>query len=371
LVFALAAGAGVAGASRSAGELPAKTWEVIEVADGVWGFVWREPLRDPIEGNALFIVNQHDVVVVDTGLFPSSARLMAAELRKLTDAPVRYVVNTHWHDDHHGGNQVYRELWPEAEIVAHPYTREDALELSHRPRPGILAGYGEQAETYRRWLERGSDDDGKALDAARRERVEQVIALLELAREELGGIEATLPDLVVEDRLVLHRRSGGELGGERTIEIRWPGLGNTRGDLIVLLPRERLVAIGDLVVYPIPFGIGSHYREWAGTLEALAALEVDVLFPGHGPPLRDRSYLREVRDLLRDLVGQVDVAVAEGLTLDQTREKVTLGEWKTRLAHGDAELERAFDAFFVGPAVQRAWELAKGVAPAAEGLRRD
>jgi glyoxylase-like metal-dependent hydrolase (beta-lactamase superfamily II) len=287
---------------------------------------------------------------------------MAAELRKLTDRPVRYVVNTHWHDDHHGGNQVYRELWPDVEIVSHRLTRQDALELSHAPRPDILAGYTEQVATYRRWVEQGHDDAGKAVDADRRGRIERLNALLELMVVELGKIVATPPDLVLEDSIVLHR-------GERTIEIRWLGLGNTRGDLVVFLPRERIVATGDLLVHPVPFGIGSNYREWVATLETLDGLDADILFPGHGPPLRDRAYLHTVRDLLAELVARVDAALADGLTLEQTQERVTLADWRVRLAHGDPLLERAFDAFFVQPAVKRAWEIGSGVAVPAEGLR--
>jgi hypothetical protein len=60
--------------------------------------------------------------------------------------------------------------------------------------------------------------------------------------------------------------------------------------------------------------------------------------------------------------------VAEGLTLEQTQERVTLADWKKRFAGNDTAVERAFQSFFVEPAVQRAWEIANGVAAAAEGV---
>jgi glyoxylase-like metal-dependent hydrolase (beta-lactamase superfamily II) len=364
LAVAGCASAAAAPGETAAGVLPPKAWEVVTLAEGVHGFVWTEPLADPVEGNALFIVNDADVVVVDSGLFPSSARTMAAELRKLTDKPVRYVINTHWHDDHHLGNQVYRELWPGVEFVAHRWTREDARTLTHEARPAVLESYREQVATVRRWLEQGHDDDGKQIDEARRGRIARFIALLELAEVELGAVVPTLPDLVFDDALVLHR-------GERTIEVRFLGLGNTRGDVVVALPREGIVATGDLVVHPVPFGIGSNYRQWIATLETLDARPEPVLFPGHGPVMRDRTYLRQVRDLLRGLVAEVDAAVADGLSLEQTQERVTLAAWKSGFAHGDPAAERAFDAFFVQPAVKRAWEIATGVAEPAEGLRRE
>jgi glyoxylase-like metal-dependent hydrolase (beta-lactamase superfamily II) len=125
------------------------------------------------------------------------------------------------------------------------------------------------------------------------------------------------------------------------------------------------------VVHPVPFGIGSNYRQWIDTLETLDARPEPVLFPGHGPVLRDRTYLRQVRDLLRGLVAEVDAAVADGLSLEQTQERVTLAAWKSGFAHGDPAAERAFDAFFVQPAVKRAWEIATGVAEPAEGQRRE
>ena len=118
-------------------DVPAKQFEIEKLADGVYGFVWKGLLENPINGNSLFIINDSDVVVVDTSNFPSTARVMLAELRKLTDKPVRYVVNTHWHDDHHGGNFVFREAYPGVEIVAHRgHARRHAHPVLRRSREG-------------------------------------------------------------------------------------------------------------------------------------------------------------------------------------------------------------------------------------------
>src|SRR5512144_2408722 len=108
--------ASLAAARARADGLPAKPYEVVRLAEGVYAFLWKDPLQNVVESNSLFVINDQDVLVVDTGIVPSTARVMAEELKKLTDRPVRYVVNTHWHDDHHGGNEVYRELWPSVEF---------------------------------------------------------------------------------------------------------------------------------------------------------------------------------------------------------------------------------------------------------------
>jgi glyoxylase-like metal-dependent hydrolase (beta-lactamase superfamily II) len=348
---------GVLAGALAAADVRQKPFEILTLAEGVYGFVWTEPLPELVEGNALFIVNDHDVVVVDTSNFPSSARRMVAELRKLTDKPVRYVVNTHWHDDHHGGNFVYREAWPAVEFIGHRDTRVDILNKSYASRPKDLADIERSAQTVERWIAAGKDDAGKPMDEQRKARARSFIAEGRSAIQELRTVQEAPPDLTLEDRLVLHR-------GRRTIELLWLGRGNTRGDVVVLLPRERIVATGDLLVYPIPFAFFSYYEEWTATLGKLDALPADLLFLAHGHPQRDRAYLRQVQSLLGALVERTRAAAAEGLGVEQAKQKVTLADWKERFAGDDPARIRAFDSFFVEPAVERAFRQAKGDAAA-------
>ncbi len=324
-----------------------KAWDIVTLAEGVHGFVWRDPLADPIEGNALFIVNDEDVVVVDSGLLPSSARIMARELGKLTTKPVRYVVNTHWHNDHVGGNGVYRELWPGVEFVSHEDTRTDILEQVYAPMAANLEANRRTTETYAKSVESGLDGDGKPLAPERRQRLAEVVAMYRAALPDLAEVKREPPAVTFRDRLVLRR-------GERTIEIRWLGLANTRGDAVVFLPKERIVATGDLLVWPVPFMFGSYYAAWIETLAALDALPADTLFLAHGAPQRDRAYLRQVRELLGEIVAQARKAAASGLPPEEARKRVDLSAWRARFAGGDAKLERAFDAFVAAPAIERA-----------------
>ena len=71
-------------------QLPPKKLDIVKLADGVYAFIWPEETKDPIESNSLVVINDDDVLVVDTGLFPSTARRLAGEIKKLTDKPVRY-----------------------------------------------------------------------------------------------------------------------------------------------------------------------------------------------------------------------------------------------------------------------------------------
>ena len=357
IVLALVLAIGAAAPHASASEPPpAKELEVSKLADGVYALIWKDPLQDPIEGNSLVIVNDEDVVVVDSALFPSSTKRMIAELKRITDKPVRYVINTHWHDDHHDGNYLYRELWPQVEFIAHSATPPLIREHTYKPRPGILEEYRQGVERYKRWSATGLDDEGQPLEERRRKRAGELVPLLELAVAELSAMREMAPSLTFADRLVLER-------GARTIEVRWLGRGNTAGDAVVFLPKERIVASGDLVVYPIPFCFGSYYAQWIETLGALDALEADVLVPGHGPVMRDREYLHTVQELLRAIVAAAEQAVREGLTLEQAQERIKLPEWRARLAGDDEARGRAFDAYVLAPAVERAYRQAKGEDP--------
>jgi glyoxylase-like metal-dependent hydrolase (beta-lactamase superfamily II) len=352
---------GAAGPQLAAQGIPLKPYEIVKLADGVYGFQWKDPTQDPIEGNALFIINERDVVVVDAALFPSTARRMAAALKRLTTKPVRYVVNTHWHDDHHNGNQVYRELWPAVEFIAHRDTREDMYTGTYDVRAEDVARMTADAERYERWSRAGKDDDGKPLDDGRRKRLADRAALYRAAAPEIRSVRTTPPDLTFKDRLVLQR-------GNRTIELRWLGRGNTRGDIVVFLPQERIVEAGDLLVQPIPFAFGSYYEDWIATLGRLDSLPADVIVPGHGGVQRDRTYLRQVQALLQALVDRVKAQVAAGATLEEAQAKVTLTDWKAIFAGDDPRKQAMFDADFVAPAVERAWRQAKGEPDALKGV---
>jgi cyclase len=332
-----------------------KQYEVIPLAEGVHAFVWKDVLKNPIEGNAMFIINQHDVVVVDTAFFEESARVMAAELKKLTPLPVRYVINTHWHDDHHGGNAVYKDLWPGAEVISHRDTRADIVDKTYGTRTKNIARVEDQLKKFERWLAEGKDDEGKPVDESRRTRIADVAAFYRESNPKLRALRESPPDITMTDLLVLER-------GERRIEIRWLGLGNTRGDVVVFLPKERIVASGDLFVLPVPFAFGSYYEQWAQTLGRLDALEADVIMPGHGPVQRDRVALREIRALLTEFVAEVKKAAAEGLSLEETRKRVALKDWREKFAGTDESRQRAFGAFVLDAAMERMYRQAKGEA---------
>ena len=123
VVLSLLVASGVSGAQPPS---PSE-YEVVKLAEGVYGFMWKAVPISP-EPNVLIVVNDDDVLVVDADMFPSSAKTIVQEIRKLTPKPVRYLVNTHWHDDHVFGNATFKDAWPGVHVIGHMNTRIDAAD---------------------------------------------------------------------------------------------------------------------------------------------------------------------------------------------------------------------------------------------------
>ena len=111
-ILTLAGTVAVAGQPARPPQAATRGFTIETLADGVYAVVRREPAGLATHANNVFIVNDEDVMVVDTSQSLALTREVLAELQKSPSKPVRYVINTHWHDDHYIGDQVYRDAFP-------------------------------------------------------------------------------------------------------------------------------------------------------------------------------------------------------------------------------------------------------------------
>lgn len=323
--------------------------DLVKVAEGVYAAVRREPPGLMFNSNTVFIVNDEDVVVVDTNLSPASARENLAALRRLTKKPVRYVVNTHWHDDHIAGNEVYRAAFPAAEFIGHASTLTDLPTVGAANRQGTLTGGPPFVAQIRGLMSQNKSLTGGALTEEERASYASDIRMAERYFAEAPNFNLVLPTLTVESRLTLHR-------GRRVIDIRHFGRGHSGADLVVHLPREGIVIAGDLVVWPVPLvGSTSFPTEYRASLERMLELRPTIIIPGHGRVLRDDSYARQLVRLLASLSEQTAASVSRGETLEQARRAVDLEEFR-KLFAGDSQLRSFIFSFYVaGPGVAAAY----------------
>jgi glyoxylase-like metal-dependent hydrolase (beta-lactamase superfamily II) len=322
----------------------AAAFDIVQLSEGVYAALVQPMPPMYVFANALIVVDDDGVTVVDTHQSPSAAEALLAEIRKLTDKPVRVVINTHWHGDHVYGNHAYREQFPEVIFVGHQTIREDMLELGEAMRTDELESLPASIRDRETWLSTGVGPDGTPLTDELRERIDYSRRVRTGYLEELKGLELVVPGLTFAREVTLHRPG-------RTIRLLHFGRAHTRGDVVVHLPEERILAVGDLVEDAFPYFGHAYPSGWADVLDAIGRIDASVILPSHGPVLLDRELVDLETSMMRTLVDEVGRAVAAGKTLEQTQAEVTLSEF---IAHFPGSGEG------VAAAVERAYREASG-----------
>ncbi len=275
---------------------------VRQVRPGVYFAVGRQGRL--VGANSVFVVTDRDVILVDDHITPRAARALVAEIRSVTDKPLRYVVNTHFHYDHVSGNTIFG---PEVEIVSHPATRQRLLGGGAQMVRDQLAAAERQVAALRARRDTTRGDSARAaLDLA--------LAEWTVYAEEYRTLRLVLPTLTADSGLVFHR------GGGQELRVFWLGRGHTAGDVVVQMPREGLLLSGDLITNTQgpPFAADGYAGEWAATLRRLGALVGDSTetLPGHGEPFRGGARYRATADLFDDVWAQARAIAARALPPD-------------------------------------------------------
>ena len=324
------------------------TFTITRVGQGVIAFIAPDSRSAFVTGNTTLVIGRDAALVVDAGHFPSLTRKLIAEIRRQSPVPVRYLVNTHWHEDHVAGNAEFVKAFPGLVIVGTTATRDTIVSKV----PGMIAdevaSYPGFLTELRRMIAAGTRPDGSPIPPFSLEYNRNEANDLERAIGELRQVVVTPPTRAFDRELTLDL-------GRRTVELRFLGLGNTPGDAVVWVPDARVVATGDLLVAPTPYAFGSFIGAWPATLRALMQLPAAAIVPGHGPVMHEWSYASLVAETLDTLGAQMRRAVAETGSLDSARTRIDLGAFRTKFADGDPYLERAFDRFFLPSAIERAW----------------
>lgn len=267
---------------------------------------------DDDSSNSTFLVRKTGILVVDTGLDRHEAGKLLAAIRKVSKAQIRYVVNTHYHPDHQGGNGV---IGPHAVIVSTARTRELLLRL--------IAGI-EKAPAK------------KHPDFAFR--------------------PATLTVADRHDwREALRAPTTLYLDGE-PVEIYAPGPGHTEGDAVVYFPEEKAVSAGDLFMNrSCPDMDKGSLQNWVKTLKGILALDANYYVPGHFNVGTRHDVLR-FYDYLATLSEQVRQLYLAGVPIDEVPARLHLAKFS------DFRQFPRFDATFADNAKQAYRELRQAAA---------
>ena len=312
--------------------------KITQLAQGVYEIQHRDANDGFAGGNTTVIIGTRQVLVVDTGFRPSEANEDIDQIRRWTDKPVSFVLNTHFHNDHNLGNRAYMKAFPAVTIVAQVETRKDMDRFGPGSRDRVERG----ADRLRVMLAGGKRPDGTALSDADKRAISGSLEHRAGVIDELKDYSFQGATLAFDDRLTIDL-------GDREVELEFLGRGNTSGDAIAYLPKEKIAIVGDLVVSPLPYFYDGYPSEWARTLQRVSQLGASTIVPGHGPVMHDNAYIELVEALLDSAVTQMDRVLratgpAMSRTLDDYKSQIDLSSFRARFAKNDKDSEEAFDA---------------------------
>jgi cyclase len=263
----------------------------------VWKNLFTVTNGDTVDSNTTFLITRDGVVVVDTRVTSNDAKQVLAEIRKRTDLPILYTINTHYHGDHTFGNQMFEGSGP---IIAHESVRRNLLGDS------------------------GKDD------------------LRYFKSKNIAGMDETVvtpPNMVFKEEMEIF------VGGYslRLMHVR----GHTDGDVFIYIEQLKTLITGDLVSYKkIPYLKDAYVEEWISAMDLLAGFDAEIYIPGHGKPggkpvlLAMRLYLLKLREMvLNELENGKSLKETQGAIRPVLVEKYK--GWKN-LKWLDANIQRAY-----------------------------
>ncbi len=285
---------------------PAFTFHKIQ--EGVYHAVGTGSLV--VMSNATIIEGDRDVLVVDSHVTPGGAWALREELKAVTTKPIRWVVNSHYHFDHSHGNQIYG---PDVEIIGHEFARRQIVAGKSLDSPAhdfYVGGIPAAIKGLEQRLAAAADDKQRAA----------LQTQLDVQRNHLEGTRAvrpTPPTMTLTHTMTLHR-------GSREIRLLFLGRGHTAGDLVVYLPKERIIATGDLLTEATSYMGDAYFTEWIQTMETLKQVDFDTVLPGHGRAFTGKGKLDHWQAYLRDFWAQAQRFHKAGLPWEEAARQVDL-----------------------------------------------
>jgi glyoxylase-like metal-dependent hydrolase (beta-lactamase superfamily II) len=241
----------------------------------------------PVIGNVTLIEQSDGFVVVDSGLNAGNGRAVVRYARSLSPKPIKAVLITHWHNDHPQGVSAIRDSYPSVRIIATAATEAgmlgpEAFDIGYAPGPKWDTAMAGLIAKSKADLNKLLADPATALD--RKERIKKALVQYDTFGKDFSGSYIVPPTETFERELLIE-------DADVPVRLLHLGRANTNGDALAWLPNQRIVATGDIVVAPIPFGFGSYSGDWIDTIGKVKTLGFTTLIPGHGVPQADSGYL--------------------------------------------------------------------------------
>ncbi|MEH6650802.1 MAG: MBL fold metallo-hydrolase [Motiliproteus sp.] len=225
---------------------------LVKVDDHVYAYLGTDDYSaaNSYGANAGIVIGEDAVLVIDTQISSQRAQQFIAAIRTVTDKPIRYALNTHFHSDHSFGNADFAALG--ATVISHT-----------------------MADSYmKKWSQKILDKGWSGL-----------------TQEQSAGTRIVYPDVTFSESLSI------DLGGIRP-QLVFNTHSHTKGSVFFHLPEQKILFAGDLLFNDYHPNMGaSDVDGWVETLDRVSALDIETIVPGHGP-LSGKQDLAELRSYL-------------------------------------------------------------------------
>jgi cyclase len=286
----------------------ASLFTIEKVADGVFAALAKPQALT--NSNAAIFVLDRDVLVVDAHSKPSASAALLAQIKKeVTDKPVRYLANSHFHWDHTQGDITYKKADAEIEIIASNATKQLMMTLQ-RDR------LKESLDTVPGLIDAVRSRQSRATTAQEREWCEDQLRQLRAYQQEMKDYPLELPTLTFDKMHVIKDRSG-------ELQLAFNGKAHTAGDIQVFSPSKKVVASGDAIIGFLPNLNDGFPRLWPNTIDSVGAWKFDHLIAGHGPVQHGRARMAQFRNYIEDLTARIERAKKAGTPLAELQKTIT------------------------------------------------
>ena len=297
-------------------------FDLEKVAEGV--YLAQARPQTMINSNSAIFVGSKDVVVVDSHSKPSAAASLIRQIkREITEKPVRYVINSHFHWDHTQGNHAYRVAEEKIDFIATGTTKQLMSDLAVSRVKASLEQTSAQVEQLRTRAAASTSSEEKAFCADQ-------IAQIESYQAELQNYTPELPTITFDKSYVIQDKA-------HDLNISFHGHAHTAGDLAVFCPQKRAIATGDVIHGFLPFIADGFPKAWPGTIDVIGRDEFDHILPGHTSLQTGRVVMLNIRNYIEELTGKVEEGKNAGKSVAELQKTITVASLKSLHSNGYAE----------------------------------
>ena len=268
-------------------EFQSKHFIIQKLADGVYTAIAKNG------GYAICnagIIDLGDATLIfDPFMTPEAAEDLKKVSFELTNHAVKYVVNSHFHNDHIGGDQVF----PDASLISTQRTRE----LIEEYQPQEIADDKKNASVT---AQKVKEENTSGYTGHQLEEHTMWLGYYEALATSSDSLKIVLPNITFSDSLIIH-------GTKRQVKLITYGEGHTESDLFLYLPNEHIAFLGDLLFIKNQPWVGDgDVDKWKLYLDSIAKLNLEIVVPGHGPVGKPsdiafmKLYFQNIDDVARE-----------------------------------------------------------------------